>query len=292
MSTAIVTAGRLWDRFQQDRARDILPAPFRPDPSRWDENGLHAAWLGHSTVLLKIEGVTILTDPVFSDKVGLDLGVTTLGLKRIVAPALTHEETPRPDIVLLSHAHMDHFDLASLRSLESNRTRVITAARTSDLLRVTQYAAVSELAWNDEIRIGDLTIRAFAVKHWGARMRSDTYRGFNGYLIETPRYRVIFGGDTALTDSFRGLRKARGIDLAIMPIGAYNPWVRAHCTPEQAVSMANDAGSDFILPVHHRTFQLGSEPYDEPGERLMAALAREPGRLAMKEIGQEFRLGR
>jgi L-ascorbate metabolism protein UlaG (beta-lactamase superfamily) len=289
VSTAILTASRLWDRFQQDRARDILPAPFRPDPSRQDHPGLYAAWLGHSTVLLKIEGVTILTDPVFSDKVGLDIGVTTLGLKRIVAPALTRRETPRPDIVLLSHAHMDHLDLASLRSLESNRTRVITAAKTGDLLRVPQYAAVSELAWNEEIRIGDVAIRAFEVKHWGARMRSDTWRGYNGYLIETPRYRVIFGGDTALIDSFRSLRNTRGIDLAVMPIGAYNPWVRAHCTPEQAVRMANDAGADFILPVHHSTFQLSSEPYNEPIERLTAALDGEPRRLAMTQIGQEFR---
>jgi L-ascorbate metabolism protein UlaG (beta-lactamase superfamily) len=289
VSTAIFTASRLWDRFQQDRAREILPASFRPEPAHWDQTGLHAAWLGHSTVLLKIEGVTILTDPVFSEKVGLDLGITTLGLKRIVAPALARRETPRPDIILLSHAHMDHFDLASLRALESDRTRVITAAKTSDLLRAPQYAAVSELAWNEEIRIGDVAIRAFEVKHWGARMRSDTYRGFNGYAIETPRYRVIFGGDTALTDSFRGLRNTRGIDLAIMPIGAYNPWVRAHCTPEQAVSMANDAGAEFILPVHHRTFQLSSEPYDEPIERLRAALAGEPGRLAMTQIGEEFR---
>jgi L-ascorbate metabolism protein UlaG (beta-lactamase superfamily) len=289
VSTAILTASRLWDRFQQDRARDIVPASFHPDPSRWDRTGLHAAWLGHSTVLLKIEGVTILTDPVFSDTVGLDLGVTTLGLKRIVAPALTRRETPSPDIVLLSHAHMDHFDLASLRSLESNRTRVITAPKTSDLLRPAQYSAVSELAWNDEIRIGSVVIRAFEVKHWGARMRSDTYRGYNGYLIETPRYRVVFGGDTALTDSFRNLRTARGIDLAIMPIGAYNPWVRAHCTPEQAVQMANDAAADFILPVHHSTFQLSSEPYSEPMERLAVALGNDGHRMAMKQIGQEFR---
>jgi L-ascorbate metabolism protein UlaG (beta-lactamase superfamily) len=292
VSTAIATASRLWERYQQDRVRAIVPAPFRPDPVLWDQIGLHAAWLGHSTVLLKIEGVTILTDPVFSDTVGLDLGVTTLGLKRIVAPALTRRETPRPDIVLLSHAHMDHFDLASLKALESNRTRVITAAKTSDLLRSPQYAAVSELAWNEEIRIGEVTIRAFEVKHWGARMRSDTYRGYNGYVIETPRYRVLFGGDTALTDSFRRLKTTRGIDLAIMPIGAYNPWVRAHCTPEQAVSMANDAGADFILPVHHSTFQLSSEPYGEPMERLRAALSGEPDRLAMGQIGEEFRFPR
>ena len=287
--TAPRLIGQLWGRYQQDRARTTLPSPFRPQPAAWPEIGLHAAWLGHTTVLLKVDGVTILTDPVFSERIGLNLGPMTLGMKRIIAPALTRIETPRPDIVLLSHAHMDHFDLPSLRSLESKRTRVITASKTSDLLRVPQYAGVDELGWDEEIRIGDIAIRAFEVRHWGARMHSDTFRGFNGYLIDTPRYRVVFGGDTAFTDSFRQLRDSRGVDLAIMPIGAYNPWIRAHCNPEQALQMANDAGAEFILPVHHRTFQLSNEPYNEPMERLSNALNADSHRIAMEQIGQEFR---
>jgi L-ascorbate metabolism protein UlaG (beta-lactamase superfamily) len=282
------TAPRFWERYSQDRKRPILPAPFKPDPAQWDSDSLHAAWLGHTTVLLKIGGITILTDPVFSSKVGLNFGPLTLGLKRIIAPALAEPETPRPDIVLLSHAHMDHFDIPSLRALESGGTRVVTAAKTRDLLRVNRYAGVQELSWNEEVRIGDAAIRAFEVNHWGARMRSDTYRGFNGYLITTPRYRVLFGGDTAMTGSFRQLRSSNRIDLAIMPIGAYNPWIRAHCTPEQALRMANDAGADRILPVHHQTFQLSSEPYHEPIERLSTALGNDSERLALRSIGQEF----
>ena len=242
-------------------------------------------------MLLKIDGVTILTDPVFGQRVGPSVGrVTLVGLRRIVAPALSIAETPRPDIVLLSHAHMDHFDLPSLRALESTRTAVVTAARTGDLLRAPRWSAVHELAWNEQVRIGDITVRAFEVNHWGARVRSDTWRGFNGYLIETPRRRVLFGGDTAMTDSFRRLRDRRGIELAIMPVGAYSPWIRAHCTPEQALRMANDANADFFLPVHHRTFRLGAEPYDEPLERIQSALANNSYRLAVRSIGEEFRL--
>ncbi len=281
-------APRVWDRYKQDIARVILPSPHRPNPAAWGNTGLYAAWLGHSTVLLKIDGVTLITDPVFSDRVGLNIGPVTLGLKRLVLPALRRAETPQPDIVLLSHAHMDHFDLPSLRGLESRKTTVVTAAKTSDLLRVPRYAGVQELAWNQEVRIGEVTVKAFQVKHWGARVRSDTYRGFNGYLIESPRYRVLFGGDTAMTDLFRQLRTSREIDLAIMPVGAYNPWIHAHCTPEQALRMANDAGADRFLPVHHRTFQLGGEPYGEPLERISAALANDPKRLVLREIGEEF----
>jgi len=284
---AVENAPRLWERYQRERERVTVPAAHKPDPKRWDDTGLHAAWIGHSTVLLKIEGVTILTDPVFSDRVGLGLGPLTLGLTRIVAPALTQRETPHPDIVLLSHAHMDHFDLPTLRGLESGGTNVVTAAKTSDLLRA-RYRTIHELAWGDEIRLGAATIRAVEVSHWGARMRSDTYRGFNGYLIETPRYRVLFGGDTAMTDSFRRLRDSRGIDLAIMPIGAYDPWIRAHCTPEQALRMADDAGARFVLPVHHQTFQLSREPYGEPMERMREAVRSDPARLALAAIGAEF----
>ena len=283
-------APRYWERYKQDRQRSIVSARYRPDVTRWDNSGLHAAWIGHSTVLLKLEGITILTDPVFSDRAGLNLGPVTLGVKRIVAPALGLKEFPRPDLVLLSHAHMDHFDLPSLRGLESGKTSVVTASRTSDLLRANKYGAVNELGWGEQVRIGDVTVQAFQVNHWGARMRTDTWRGYNGYVIETPRYRVLFGGDTALTDSFRTVRTSRPFDLAIMPIGAYNPWIRAHCTPEQALRMADDAGADFFLPVHHQTFNLSNEPYTEPLERLQAALARNPERLALSAIGQEFHL--
>src|SRR5476651_2040730 len=117
------------------RRTAVLPAPEHPNPKAWGDRGLYAAWLGHSTVLLKIEGVTILTDPVFSARAGISLGPVTLGLKRLVAPALSIKELPPIDVILLSHAHMDHFDLPSLRRLEGPNTTVVTASKTADLLR-------------------------------------------------------------------------------------------------------------------------------------------------------------
>jgi L-ascorbate metabolism protein UlaG (beta-lactamase superfamily) len=281
----------VWERYNQERRRIMLDAPHNPQPATWSDTGLHAAWLGHSTVLLKIDGITLLTDPVLGRRVGLNFGPLTLGLKRIVAPALKARELPRPDLILLSHAHMDHFDLPTLRILESPHTRIVTASKTIDLLRSEKYASVRELGWGEEARFGDLIIRAFQVKHWGARLRTDTFRGYNGYVIETPRYRVLFGGDTAMTDTFRTVRTSRAIDLAIMPIGAYNPWIHAHCDPEQALKMTEDAGADRILPVHHQTFNLSDEPYLEPIERLVN-IVRDPSRLALTEIGQEFHFTR
>jgi L-ascorbate metabolism protein UlaG (beta-lactamase superfamily) len=121
-------------------------------------------------------------------------------------------------------------------------------------------------------------------------MRTDTWRGYNGYMISAGRYRVIFAGDTALTPAFRALRDSRPFDLAVMPIGAYNPWIRNHCTPEQAWRMGEEAGAQFLLPVHHRTFRLSSEPVAEPFERLQEAAGQEANRIAISRIGEEWRL--
>jgi L-ascorbate metabolism protein UlaG (beta-lactamase superfamily) len=283
-------APAFWQQYSRELGRPILPSSAHPTPWLWPDHGLHAAWLGHSTVLLKVDGMFILTDPVFSDRAGLNLGPITLGLKRLTAPALDSTHIPRPDLILLSHAHMDHFDIPSLRALESPKTSVVTAARTSDLLRPNRYAGVRELHWGERARVGAAQIQAFEVNHWGARMRTDTYRGYNGYLIEAGRYRILFGGDTAATTAFRGLRTSRPVDLAIMPIGAYNPWIYYHCTPEQAWRMGNDAGAELFLPVHHQTFQLSREPFHEPIERFQEAAGRNPDRVAVTSIGQEVHL--
>jgi L-ascorbate metabolism protein UlaG (beta-lactamase superfamily) len=264
------------------------PAPFKPHPERWAATGLHAAWLGHSTVLLQIDGFTILTDPVLGARCGIRMGPVTVGLRRLVAPALTLSELPHIDLVLLSHAHFDHFDQATLRALESRRTAVVTATYTSDLLRPRRYQRVQELGWGDRAKVGSLEITALQVKHWGARMRSDNYRGYNGYLIESGRYRVVFGGDTAWTPLFKTVRGAKPVDLAIMPIGAYDPWIYVHCAPEEAWRMGQDCGAEHLLPVHHQTFQLSREPYLEPVERFLAAAGSHTDRVPITRIGHEW----
>jgi L-ascorbate metabolism protein UlaG (beta-lactamase superfamily) len=280
-----------WRRLAEDRKRSIKASPLVPRVSAWRGEGIRAAWIGHSTVLISIDGFTILTDPVFSARIGIKIGPFTVGLKRLVHPAITPLELPVPDLILLSHAHMDHLDRPSLRRLENFSSSVITAVGTSDLLRVNRYKAVHELRWGESRRVGPANVRALQVKHWGARTRTDVHRGYNGYLIEAGRYRIIFGGDTAYTDLFRQVRTSKPVDLAIMPIGAYNPWIHAHCTPEQALAMANHAGAEFVLPVHHRTFKLSNEPYDEPIERLLLAAGSAEERVAVREIGEEFNLG-
>ena len=283
-------APAFWQQYSRELGRPILPTLDHPTPQLWPDHGLHAAWLGHSTVLLKVDGLFILTDPVFSDRAGLNFGPITLGVKRLTAPALDATHIPRPDLILLSHAHMDHFDVPSLRTLEHSSTSVITATKTSDLLRPGRYKSVRELGWGERARVGAAAVQALEVNHWGARMRTDTYRGYNGYVIEAGRYRILFGGDTAATDAFRSIRTSQPVDLAVMPIGAYNPWIYYHCTPEQAWRMGNDAGAELFVPVHHQTFQLSREPFREPIERFQAAAGRHTDRVALTRIGQEVHL--
>jgi len=275
----------------EDATRGIGKPKFTPSPGTWNANGITAAWLGHSTVLLNFYGLTILTDPVLGKRVGADTMLGTIGAKRLVAPALRTSELPPIDLVLLSHAHMDHLDPATLRALPGN-PRAVTAHATTDLLEGTRLKSPEELAWGEKTKVktaqGDVQIEAFEVKHWGARWRMDKHRGYNGYVISREGKKIIFGGDTALTDSFQGLKSKGPYEMAIMPIGAYQPWLCSHCSPEQAVRMANEAGAKHFLPIHFKTFPFGREGTAEPLERLEAAIESE--RIAVRDVGQTFQL--
>jgi L-ascorbate metabolism protein UlaG (beta-lactamase superfamily) len=284
----------LWREWTIESWRPITPAFAKPEPLRWNDGEVTAAWIGHATVLINFFGIKILTDPVLFPRIGIRLPGFTIGPKRLTAPALEFHELPKIDVVLLSHAHFDHFDLRTLHRFDET-TCVVTAPNTADLLKWTRLRDVTELRWGEEKSLntpaGAVTISAFQVKHWGARKQRDTYRGYNGYVMESRsrgRRRILFGGDTTMTNTFAELSQHGPVDLAIMSIGAYNPWIQSHCTPEQAIEMANSAGARFIMPVHHQTFRLSFEPFREPIERFQAALSSTPERIALREIGETF----
>lgn len=275
--------------FLAESCRNVLKPKLTPAPSTWNPNEITAAWLGHSTVLINFYGLNILTDPALCRRIGANTCFGTVGPKRLIAPALTPKQLPSIDLVLLSHAHMDHMDLATLRALPG-QPRAVTAHDTEDLLTDTCLQNPVGLRWGDKVRLltsrGDVDIKAFEVKHWGARWRHDTYRGYNGYVLTREGKQIIFGGDTAWTDTFRSLRNAGPFELAVMPIGAYQPWIGSHCTPEQAARMANDAGATHLLPVHFKTFAFGREGTMEPMHRLEQAI--EPERIGWRDVGDTF----
>jgi L-ascorbate metabolism protein UlaG (beta-lactamase superfamily) len=255
--------------------------PLLPDLRDWQNHSLAAAWIGHSTVLLRIGGFTILTDPVFSHRIGLSLGVMTGGPRRLVAAAIPLQGLPPIDLILISHAHFDHLDRPTLRRLP-HRTPIITAPRTRDLIRDLGFRTITELRWGQVSTIGDVKLTARKVVHWGARTFTDQHRGYNGYLIESGGRRVLYAGDTAYHEHFRDITD---VDLAILGIGAYDPYIAAHATPEQTWAMANQMRAERLMAIHHSTFRLSHEPDDEPMRRLVAVAGRDADRIVASEIG-------
>lgn len=284
---------RVMRMLTSDYFRRMAPPPHRPEPGRWSAQHLTLSWLGHATTLINFHGVRLLLDPVFSPRVGPVAWLGNIGPKRYIAPALELEDLPEVEVIVLSHAHYDHFDLGTLRRLPKT-AEVITAPETSDLLQGMGFKAVKELDWNERYLFkngsGELEIQALQVRHWGQRWPNKKVRGYNGYILRREGRAVLFAGDTAMTPLFKQHRRLGPFDLAIMPIAAYAPWIWNHCTPEEAVEMANDAGARYIAPVHHETFKLSDEPMDEPVRRFCQALAGEPERIAWRAVGETFAL--
>lgn len=260
----------------------VPAAPHRPDPESWRGDRLTAAWLGHATVLLNLQGTWIVTDPALEPRVGIGRGHAKLGPRRLVRPALHTRDLPPLDLVLLSHAHMDHTDLGTLRSIRRD-VPVVVQPGNRDLVR--RFRRVEELAWGESTEVAGVTVESLEVRHWGARMVTDRHRGYGGYLLTKGDRTVLFAGDTAYTDVLAGIGQRAKVDLAILPIGAYDPWIANHASPEQAWHMFKGIGAAYLLPVHHSTFRLSREPVEEPLQRLLAAAGAERWRVVAPEVG-------
>ena len=259
------------------------PAPCPSPAPKFDPEANTLTWLGHSTVLIRLSGYTLLTDPVLLPRFGFAVGPFILGPKRLVQTPLTIAELPRIDVVLLSHAHMDHMDFNTLAHLTS--CKAICPTGTSELLERLGFQDVVELSWAERYHVGlGLHIRAVPVNHPGARFRNDTQRWANAYVLEGSGADVLFAGDTALTDAFSALQ----VDVALMPIGGYQPHIHRHISPEQAVSMASAAGAAHVLPIHHSTFRMSAEPAGEPMQRFLKCATLAGPQLVGWRIGERF----
>jgi L-ascorbate metabolism protein UlaG (beta-lactamase superfamily) len=276
----------LVQRFSE-AGQPIPAAPHSPRPAEWDDDSLTVAWLGHATVLLNFYGTWLLTDPALRSNVGVNVAGLTIGPRRLVKPALSIAELPRLDAVLISHAHMDHCDLGTLRRLPRT-AQVVVQRGNRDLVR--RFRQSHELNWGESTQVKDVRIESLKVNHWGARKLTDKHRGYGGFLITKRGRSVVFGGDTAYTDAFASLRQRAQIDLAILPIGAYDPYIHAHASPEQSWAMRAEMNATYILPMHHSTFQLSREPVNEPVNRLLHAAGEERWRIALTEPGQTWQL--
>lgn len=293
---AVPAVRSAWRRYPRELARSVGEAwSGRPRFARASDGTLEVVrglertdlgvvWLGHAGVLARVGDAMVLLDPVLSGRIGPRFGGRTLGLGRLSPAPLHPSELPAVDVVALSHAHFDHLDVPTLEAIASPKTTVVTARGTAGLVP-RGFGRVIEVDWGESVRVGGLEFRAVRPEHWGARTAVDRARGFNAYLIRSlgeRGRRVFFGGDTAATESFRGLEA----DVAVLGIGGYRPWEHAHATPEQAWAMFQGMRAERVLPVHHSTFRLSDEPMEEPLERFMSAAGRESRRVIVPEAGR------
>ncbi len=267
---------------------EVPPAPHQLAPERWADDNLGVGYVGHASVLLKMTGTYILTDPTFFDRVGVSIGPFTLGPRRLVRPALPLARLPTPAAVVITHAHFDSLDLPSLKALPKD-TLLVAPTNCRDLLGDLGFRQYVELAWGEEVTVRGVHIQAVPVKHWGARFPGGEARGYNGYVFSKDGVRVLFASDTAYTPALGRFPSADApFDVAIIGNGAYDPWIRNHASPEQVWQMFIESGARYLVPIHYDTFRLGKEPLGDAMRRLIAAAGPEAERIVIREIGGEW----
>jgi L-ascorbate metabolism protein UlaG (beta-lactamase superfamily) len=258
-----------------------------------DEDELGVTFIGHSSFLLQVHGRRLLVDPVFSKRL--------IVLRRQRKPGVLIEELPAIDVVLLTHAHMDHLNMPSLRRviratrrLTGRAPEVVVPKGVEDLVTGLGFSQVHGMAWWDEIEVQGLKVTMTPCKHWGARMFRDTHRGYGGYVVEGGGQSVYHSGDTAYFEGFREIGERLHPEVALLPIGAYFPdsYRSVHTSPEEAVRGFVELGAQRMVPMHYGTFRLGREPMEEPLQRLAAEAARLgiTGQIKVLEEGETMHL--
>ena len=292
-------------KWQRDGGRQAWPeklenSPQPPPPVRVDADDLHITFIGQSTVLIQVAGLNILTDPFFSTRAS---PVQWAGPKRVRPPGLALDRLPPIDVVLVSHNHYDHMDLASLRRLfDGHAPRFLAPLGNAAILKRTRRPLdVVEGDWGDRVALGGGVAATFApAQHWSKRGFHDRDMAlWCAFVIETPAGVVYFAGDTGYGTGahFRDVRRDFGaVRLALLPIGAYEPrWFMhpQHMNPEEAVKAHIDMQAELSIGVHHATVQLTDEAIDEPASALARALGQhgvEPQRFRVLEPGAGLRV--
>lgn len=232
-------------------------------------------WIGHATMLVRMGGMAFVTDPMWSQYAS---PVPLLGPGRLQEPGATLDEIGRVDFVTLSHNHYDHSDLASIRALAAKGARFVVPLGLGELVRSAGGEAI-ELDWWQSTKIGALTVHCVPAQHFSRRGVTDGDATlWAGWVVEDGTRRFYHAGDTGYFGGFAEIGRRLGpIDLAALPIGAYEPQAMmhtVHVNPEEAVQAAIDVGAKNVLATHYGTFDLADEPVDEPPWRFRAEAAR------------------
>lgn len=251
-----------------------------PRLSYLSENRLESTitWIGHSTFFLQYEGMNIITDPIWARRLGFE--------KRLGQPGIPLSEVPPTDLILISHSHYDHLHIASIRKLyRAGTTLVVPVGLKRKMLRKGFHNCV-EMEWWQEIKLGKIKLSFVPTQHWTRRTPWDTNTShWGGYILEptdsgnqksSPN--LYFAGDSGYFPGFKEIGSRYKIDIALMPIGAYEPeWFMTsqHVNPEEAIQAFLDVGAETMIPMHYGTFRLADDTAREALDRMENARVKQ-----------------
>jgi L-ascorbate metabolism protein UlaG (beta-lactamase superfamily) len=244
----------LFTRRHGHRVKPIFP---ELDPGK-----ICVTWIGHASFLIQTPEHSVLIDPNWAKWLKV--------IKRIKHPGIELRDLPAIDLVLVTHAHFDHLDRRTLRAIASDQP-IAVPEHVGSLVHDLGFNKIHELRHWQSFEHGDLKVTLTPARHWGARILHDSHRGFGGFLIEYAGRTIFHCGDTAYFDGFKEIGRRAKIELALLPIGAYEaPTKRdVHMTPEQALQAFRELRAKTMIPMHFGTFRLSYEPLHEPPRRLL-----------------------
>ncbi len=220
-------------------------------------------WIGHASFLVQTHETNILIDPIWSKWLKV--------IKRLKQPGFEIHHLPSIDFVLVTHAHFDHLDRRTLGRVAADQPIVVPIG-VGNLVHDLGFNIVHELDYWQTVKLGPIEVSLTPCAHWGARFLADLHRGFGGFVLKMDGRTIFHCGDSAFFPGFREIGEHYKIDIALLPIGAYDaPTGReVHMNPEEAVKAFGELGAKKLVPMHYGSFRLGYEPLDEPPTRLVA----------------------
>lgn len=273
------------------RRGEALPAVARPDGSPPPSDGDSVTWCGHASVLTRLDGRTILSDPNWSQRL-------VFVVRRLTPARPAWNALPRVDLVTLSHNHYDHLDLPTLRRLRATNPLFLAPRGVGRMLRQRGFRRVEELDWWQTRDVDGLRATLVPSRHFSGRTPWDFDTTlWGGWVLQGERHQVYHAGDTGYFSGFRDIgRRFPRLDVACLPIGAYEPrWFMRdyHVDPDEAGQAFLDVGATALLPIHWGTFRLSDEAMDAPPERIRSFFRShglDASRLWLGDLGQAFPL--
>lgn len=299
-ATSMTTEGGTWKMLRQwlgGHEQRVPPGPMpivtltRANFARQPQSGLRATWLGHSTVLVEIDGARILFDPVWARRASPS---SLIGPRRFHAPPLPIEELPPLDAIIATHDHYDHLDRGVIRALArsaaQSQVRFVVPLGVGAHLEKWGVAPdrITELDWSESTTVGSLTLTATPARHFSGRGFSRDHTLWASWSLAGARHRVFHSGDTGPFSGFAEIGAKHGpFDLTFIKIGAYGEtWPDIHLTPEQAVDAHTKMKGRVLLPIHWGTFNLAFHAWNEPAERVVTAARTAGAQLVVPRPGE------